>query len=908
MSPIGAGHDDGEQADRPRGPAEHRGDDLGRGRPVGGRVGERPAGGHRAGSPRRRRGSSAPRGQSRVASAGCPHPTRPGGAPRSCAPSSTSTATATTSSTTRRCRTPSSTRSCASSPTLEAEHPELVTPDSPTQRPGRLRRRPRSRRSPTTCRCCRSTTRSTASELEAWYERIAKLVPEPMRVRRRAQARRARDVAALRRRPARAGRDPRRRRHRRGRHAQRAHDRRRPAAARRGAASRRASRCAARCSCRSRRSRRSTAARARPATGCSRTRATRRPGSLRQKDATRHRVARTCRSSLPARRSARAAPRLRTHHETLDWLRDLGLPVNPHIEQLADDRRRRRLLRADGGAAPLARLRDRRRVVKVDDLGQRAEIGATSKAPRWAIAYKFPPEEKTTLLRDIMVSIGRTGRATPFAVLEPVFVGGSTVALATLHNEDEVARKDVRIGDTVIVRKAGDVIPEVVGPVLAKRPKGARRWKFPNDCPACGSRSCGSRARRRRTASTSSARRSAWRGSCYFAGRGAMDIDGLGEERVRQFVDAGLLADPADIYSLTVERLVPLERMAQKSAENLVDAIEASKSRPLAGCSSASASATSGRRPRRHAARAFGQPRPDPGRVGGGRSPRSTASGPSSPRACVAFFATEHNHQRRSRSCGPRASTSTAPMAAPASRRRRHARRPDVRAHRHARGLTREQAQAEIEARGGKVTGSVSKKTSYVVVGASPGLEARQGRDSSACRCSTTPRSSVCSSTVPRHRRPDAGAAHRRARTDRDAPAGARRGARARAGPGRGARARARLRLLSHRPPRGGGRPRAAPPPRHPRPPGGRRGRRPGSRVPRCSRWGSGWAWRGCTGPAASAGSAGGARRTSASAPSSPAGPSTAATPTRWWCRRRSRCGSPTRSTTSRRRRSCAPA
>ena len=125
-------------------------------------------------------------------------------------------------------------------------------------------------------------------------------------------------------------------------------------------------------------------------------------------------------------------------------------------------------------------------VVKVDDLAQRAEMGATARAPRWAIAYKFPPEERTTRLRDIAVSIGRTGRATPFAVLEPVFVGGVTVAMATLHNEDDVARKDVRPGDTVIVRRAGDVIPEVVGPVPGSRSRGTRRWRFPTACPECG--------------------------------------------------------------------------------------------------------------------------------------------------------------------------------------------------------------------------------------------------------------------------------------------------------------------------------------------------------------------------------------------------------------------------------------
>src|SRR5205085_11151473 len=181
-----------------------------------------------------------------------------------------------------------------------------------------------------------------------------------------------------------------------------------------------------------------------------------------------------------------------------------------------------------------------------------------------------------------MVSIGRTGRASPFAQLEPVFVGGSTVGLATLHNEDEVARKDVRPGDTVIVRKAGDVIPEVVGPVLAKRPKRARKWKFPRDCPACGATLVRLEGEADHHCVNVECPEQRVQRIVYFAGRGAMDIEGLGEERVRQFVDAGLLGDAADIYSLTVDQLVPLERMAQKSAENLVAAIAESKTRGLA--------------------------------------------------------------------------------------------------------------------------------------------------------------------------------------------------------------------------------------------------------------------------------------------------------------------------------------
>ncbi len=176
-------------------------------------------------------------------------------------------------------------------------------------------------------------------------------------------------------------------------------------------------------------------------------------------------------------------PALRTHWETLDWLRDLGLPVNDRITRLAsldavygfceDIEANRHSFGYDIDGA----------VVKVDDLAQRNELGFTSRAPRWAIAFKFPPEEKTTVLRGIMVSIGRTGRATPFAQLEPVFVGGSTVGLATLHNQDEVARKDVRVGDTVIVRKAGDVIPEVVGPGPGQAQEGRAAVEVPHSLP-----------------------------------------------------------------------------------------------------------------------------------------------------------------------------------------------------------------------------------------------------------------------------------------------------------------------------------------------------------------------------------------------------------------------------------------
>jgi DNA ligase (NAD+) len=272
----------------------------------------------------------------------------------------------------------------------------------------------------------------------------------------------------------------------------------------------------------------------------------------------------------------------RYHSEALEWLAARAFPVNPEVRVHAD---------LSAVLAHCLHWQEHRHdlgyeidgvVIKVDDLALREQLGATTKAPRWAIAFKFPPEERTTLLRDIQVSIGRTGRATPFAVLDPVFVGGSTVGMATLHNEDQVRLKDVRPGDTVIVRKAGDVIPEVLGPVLSARPGGREPWSFPHLCPVCdeplvrlegeSEHFCiNDRCPARRAATIE-----------HFASRGAMDIEGFGEQRVRLFTEAGLLGDLADIYFLDYDRIRALEGFGETSVQNLRRAVEASKQRPLA--------------------------------------------------------------------------------------------------------------------------------------------------------------------------------------------------------------------------------------------------------------------------------------------------------------------------------------
>jgi DNA ligase (NAD+) len=279
--------------------------------------------------------------------------------------------------------------------------------------------------------------------------------------------------------------------------------------------------------------------------------------------------------------------------EALAWLRRAGFSVNPDIRVCATrsdvldfcedalERRHELPYEIDGV------------VVKIDSFALQEELGYTSKAPRWAVAYKFPPEEKTTVLREIRVQVGRTGALTPVAEFDPVSVAGSTIARATLHNEDEARRKDVRVGDTIVVRKAGDVIPEVVGPVPGLRPPDAAPWSMPPVCPSCGGqvwRPEGEVVPRCTNVACPDQRLGRL---LHWASRGAVDIDGLGAEIAARLVDQGLLHDPADFYSLATESLAALDMGREKLdgtpvllgeivAAKLIERIESSKHRPLA--------------------------------------------------------------------------------------------------------------------------------------------------------------------------------------------------------------------------------------------------------------------------------------------------------------------------------------
>jgi len=410
-------------------------------------------------------------------------------------------------------------------------------------------------------------------------------------------------------------------------------------------------------------------------------------------------------------------PTFERHSESLAWFRELGLRVNPDnrvvssLEEIetyatwAEEHRHALDYEIDGV------------VVKVDSFADQRTLGFTARAPRWAIAYKLPAEEKTTKLLSIEVNVGRTGVVTPYAVLEPVFVGGVTVTTATLHNEREIHRKDVRPGDWVIVRRAGEVIPEVVGPVLSKRPPGLPEWHMPKRCPFCGSPivkdehgvrayctggyACPSRLRE-------------W--LVYFGSRAAMDIDGLGYKTVDLLVEHGLVADPADIFALQPDDLLDFEGWGPKKVDNLMRAIAAAKDRPVWRLLVGLGIDHVGPTVAQVLARRFG-----------GIDAIAAASeeelaaidgiGPEIARSIREWFAEEENRRlvEKLRAAGVR-------MVEPTEER------PEVSLEGVTLVLTgtlsrftRDEAKEEVERRGGHVASSVSRRTTALVAGEHPG-------------------------------------------------------------------------------------------------------------------------------------------------------------------------------------------
>jgi DNA ligase (NAD+) len=414
--------------------------------------------------------------------------------------------------------------------------------------------------------------------------------------------------------------------------------------------------------------------------------------------------------------------------EALQWLRDAGFRVNPTVEYCPDAAAVRAFCEAAVGRRNELPYEIDGVVVKVDSFALQDELGYTSKAPRWAIAFKFPPEEKITILRTIKVSVGRTGAMTPYAEFDPVLVAGSTIQKATLHNADEVRRKDVRVGDTIVVRKAGDVIPEVVGPVLGLRSDSAAEWQMPDVCPSCGQPAWREpeEAVTRCTNAGCPAQRLQRLG--HWASRGAMDIDGMGEEIITRLVLTGPLNDVADFYRLSLDDLASLDMGRLKMdgtpvtlgpvvAEKLLAAIEASRHRPLARLLFGLGIRHVGSTVAETLASAFGSIDALL-EASAEQLAQVEQVGPKIAESVRAFAENPENVAivRKLQAAGVR----TADEASGPSREQTLAGTTWVLTG-SLQDFTRDEATAALKSLGAKVSGSVSKKTSYVVVGADPG-------------------------------------------------------------------------------------------------------------------------------------------------------------------------------------------
>lgn len=404
-----------------------------------------------------------------------------------------------------------------------------------------------------------------------------------------------------------------------------------------------------------------------------------------------------------------------THEKTLEFLKAQGFPVNPmwvHCRSIEE-------------VIPLCEEWQEKRnslnydidglVVKVNDRGYRSLLGNTSKSPRWAIAYKFPAEQGVTRVRDIIIRVGRTGVLTPTAVLDPVRLAGTTVTRATLHNEDIIREKDVRIGDMVVAQKAGDIIPEVVSVLKEKRGEGTEPFRMPDRCPECGSdvvRLEGEAAARCTGGLVCPAQ--IREGLIHFVSRDAMDIEGLGPKVIEQLLDSGLISDAGDLYFLKKEQLVPLERMGEQSADNLLASIGESKNRPLSRLVFALGIRNVGSRAAKLLAGKF-RTMDHIAAAGVSEMTAIDEIGPKIAESVVAFFREEHNLRVIGKLKAAGVNMTEMALETGALSGKKFVLTGKLSS------MTRSEAQERIESLGGEVSGSVSKNTDYVVAGEDPG-------------------------------------------------------------------------------------------------------------------------------------------------------------------------------------------
>lgn len=412
-----------------------------------------------------------------------------------------------------------------------------------------------------------------------------------------------------------------------------------------------------------------------------------------------------------------------THIEVLDFLKKAGFKVNPHIKQCSGIKEAIDYCHTWKSQKNSLNYEIDGMVIKVNQLALRERLGSTSKSPRWAIAYKFPAEQMTTVVKDIEVSVGRTGALTPVAILKPVIISGSTVQRATLHNEDEISRKDIRIGDTVLIQKAGEVIPEIVQVIREKRTGKEEIFHMPERCPVCDSRTVKMDDEVVSRCNNASCPAQIKERIRHFVSRQAMDIEGLGAALIDQLVENRLISDYADLYYLKKEDLVQLERMADKSSENIQRAIEESKTRPLSNLIFALGIRHVGN----YASRLLAQ------KIDNLLDLQTMSQddlmdiqefGPKMAESIVLFFQQEENLKiiRKLKEAGVNLS----------SQRRTPDRQPLEGIQFVLTGslqhLSREEAREAIERLGGRVTGSVTRNTDYVVVGKDPGQKFEQAK------------------------------------------------------------------------------------------------------------------------------------------------------------------------------------
>jgi len=411
-----------------------------------------------------------------------------------------------------------------------------------------------------------------------------------------------------------------------------------------------------------------------------------------------------------------------THSQTLDYLKDLKFKVIPHKSLRTVDEIRQEVAAINDNREHLSCDIDGA-VIKLEDLNQRQRLGATAKFPRWAAAYKYPPEIKPTVVEDIVVQVGRTGVLTPKAVVRPVRLAGTTVTNATLHNQDFIRERDIRIGDTVLIRKAGEIIPEILEVDLGKRPQGTRPYHLPESCPVCGAKveKDEDGAFLRCTGAECAAQLS--RNIAHFVSRDAMDIEGLGSAIVEALIEKGLIKSPADIYYLTLEDVRSLWKSGTKAAQKLLDAIEASKDRDVSRLIYALGIRQVGAKTGKVLAGAFGSMDtlmdaslealtdiPDVGEITA-RSIHDWFRQEQSVHMIDRLRRSGVNFESKRVITDTRFAGKTFVLTGALSK------------------FTREEATEKIELFGGKAAGSVSKKTSYVVVGENAGSKERKARE-----------------------------------------------------------------------------------------------------------------------------------------------------------------------------------